>query len=312
MNSLLSTSATRWPLLSTVSCWSLLLVIAAGCGGGASAKPNVTYRPSHPERATAEATGATPAATPGATPEEPVATEGVGTLRGTFVVQGAITPLPPLYAKGNAPKDGDVCGVEAAPDETIVVNDGKLANTFIYLAKAPKGVKTTAPAEPIEFDQIACIFKPHVLVVHTGQVVKILNDDAALHNTHTFPLRNTGFNQGVSPKDRSGVSLVYSQPEKEPISVKCDVHPWMQAWHLPIDHTFAAVSGADGTFVIKDLPAGKHSFKIWHEKGGELEKSYSITIKPGEDNVIEIPVAASKLATLEEPRSKVIQLTFAD
>jgi len=294
------------------ACWPLLIVGLSGCGGGASATPSVTYRPSHPEVAAEAAPGQPTETAAGAATEAPVATGGVGTLRGTFVVQGNVTPLPPLYAQGNAPKDAEVCGIQAAPDETVVVNDGKLAYTFIYLAKAPKGAKSTAPTEPVEFDQISCIFKPHALVVHTGQVVKILNDDAALHNTHTFPVRNSGFNQGVSPKDRSGVNLVYSQAEKEPISVKCDVHPWMQAWHLPIDHSFAAVSGANGEFVIKDLPAGKHSFKIWHEKGGELEKAYSVTIKPGEENVIQIPIAASKLAGAEGPRSKVIQLTFAD
>jgi hypothetical protein len=124
--------------------------------------------------------------------------------------------------------------------------------------------------------------------------VNVLNDDAAAHNTHTYPKKNSPFNSVVQPNDRVGVPLKYTQAEKEPLSVVCDIHPWMSAYHLPLDHSFAAVSAADGTFTIKDLPAGKHEFKVWHEVGKMLEKSLVVTIKPG-DNEVTIKVAASKL-----------------
>ena len=68
-----------------------------------------------------------------------------------------------------------------------------------------------------------------------------------------------------------------------------------QAIHLPIDHPYAALSAENGTFEIKDLPVGKHEFKVWHEAGGLLEKSKIIEIKPG-DNEVTITVAASQLA----------------
>ena len=68
----------------------------------------------------------------------------------------------------------------------------------------------------------------------------------------------------------------------------------MTAYHLPLDHPFAAVSAADGSFEIKDLPAGKHEFKVWHEAGKMVEKAFQVTIKPG-DNAVTINVPASKL-----------------
>jgi hypothetical protein len=107
-------------------------------------------------------------------------------------------------------------------------------------------------------------------------------------------LKNPAFNKVVSPKDRKGVPLKYELSEKQPFSVVCDIHSWMKAYHLPLDHSFAAVSTADGTFEIQGLPAGKHEFKVWHEAGQFLEKSLSVTIKPG-DNDITIKVPASKL-----------------
>lgn len=277
------------------SCALALAIVANGCGGGASAKTTVRYRPANPDAIGGDAVAAATTPTEGdATATGEVAAGGMGSLTGKVVIQGDIQPLPFRYAKGAAPKDTEVCGVEQIPDDSVVVNDGGLANVFIYLAKAPKTVPA-APTTPVVFDQKSCIFKPHALVVQTKQVVKILNSDAALHNTHTYPSRNSSFNQGVKPNDQTGVDLVYTRAESEPFQVGCDVHPWMIAYHLPVDHPYAAVSGSDGSFEIKDLPAGKHEFKVWHEKGKLLQKSLSVTIKPNEPTVIEIPVPASKL-----------------
>jgi plastocyanin len=266
----------------------LTVVTLPGCGGGASATPTVTYLPTDVSAAAASGSAAAPSTTE-------VAAAGFGTLKGKVVFQGEFKPLPAQYAKGAAPKDPTVCGVEAVPNEDVVVNDGGLANVFIYLAKAPKGEFAAAPTEPVVFDQKYCVFKPHALIARIGQPVQILNSDAALHNTHTYPQRNTSFNQGVQPNDQVGVSLKYTKAESKPLMVGCDVHPWMKAYHLPVDHPFAAVSGPDGTFEIKDLPSGKHDFKVWHEKGGELQKALSVTIKADETTEIDIPVTAAKL-----------------
>jgi len=283
----------------------ILALAACGCGGGAGAETTVTYLPSRPDEvATAEA--APGAAAPSA--GEAIA-GGFGSIKGRVLFQGDAPSLPPIYEKGAAPKDPAVCGIEAAPNETIVSNNGGLANVFIYLPKAPKGMGEVPAPEPIVFDQRSCVFRPHALVMRTGQTVKVLNDDAVAHNTHTYPKRNSPFNQTVAPSDREGIALTYGRPETLPLQVGCDIHPWMVAYHLPVDHPFAAVSAADGTFEIKDLPAGKHDFKVWHEKGGELNKALAVTVKAGETVEIEIPVAAGQLAGFQGPTPKVIQLS---
>jgi hypothetical protein len=264
----------------------------SGCGplgSGANAVPSVKYLADASAVAEESTTPAVDAGT-----SEPAAEGGIGSIKGRVVFDGAFTALPPLFAKGAAAKDPSVCGAEAIPDQRIVVNDGGLANVFIYLEKAPKGSKAPEIPGPIEFDQKTCIFLPHAMVMRTKQVVTVFNDDAAAHNTHTYPKKSSPFNSVVQPNDRVGVPLKYDQVEKEPVSVGCDIHPWMQAYHLPLDHTFAAVSKDDGTFEIKDLPAGKHEFKVWHEVGKMLEKSFVVTVKPG-DNEVTIKVAASKL-----------------
>lgn len=268
-----------------------LVMNVSGCGklvSGANSVPTVKYRPD-------AAAAATTAESTTSTAESATAEAGgVGTLKGKVVVDGAFAALPALFAKGGATKDPAVCGAEAIPNETVLINDGGLANVFIYLEKAPKGGKSAAAAESVPFDQKTCIFLPHAMIVRTNQVVNVLNDDAAAHNTHTYPKKNSAFNSVVQPNDRAGVPLKYSQTEKEPLGVVCDIHPWMQAYHLPLDHSFATISKADGTFEINDLPAGKHEFKVWHEVGKMLDKALVVTIKPG-DNDIKINVSASKL-----------------
>lgn len=270
----------------------LLMGTVSGCGKlvtGANAVPTVKYRPDANAVAATETTGGTEE-----TGAADVAADGVGTLKGRVVYDGDFSPLPVLFAKGAAAKDPAVCGAEAIPDERILVSEGGLANVFVYLEKAPKGVKAQDVPGNVDFDQKTCIFLPHAMVIRTKQVVTVLNDDAAAHNTHTYPKRNSPFNSVVQPNDRNGVPLKYDLAEKEPVSVGCDIHPWMQAYHLPLEHSFAAVSSADGTFEIKDLPAGKHEFKVWHEVGKMLEKSLVVVVKPG-DNEITIKVAPSKL-----------------
>ncbi len=278
---------------TTVACSAATLMLgAAGCGkleSGANSTVSVKYLADAAATPEAAADGT---ATQGETPVGDAG--GVGTLKGRVVYEGNFTPLPNLYEKGGANKDPSVCGAEAIPNERILVKNGGLANAFVYLEKAPKGGKSAEVTEPAVFDQKVCVFLPHAMVVRTKQTIKVLNADGAAHNTHTFPGKNSQFNSVVQPDDRVGVPLVYTQVEKKPFSVGCDIHPWMQAYHLPLDHSFAAVSKEDGVFEIKDLPAGKHEFKVWHEAGDFLEKSLVVTIKPG-DNELTITVPASKL-----------------
>ena len=225
---------------------------------------------------------------------------GPGHFAGRVVLTGTASPLSPLYAKGGAPKDREVCGVEATPDERLVIGaDNGVANVFIFIKKAPRGSpKPTLSEEAMIFDQKYCRFEPHCLVVPVGQTVKVLSDDDAAHNTHTNPKRNSSVSSLVNPLDRVGkLELVYKKSEKMPISVTCDFHSWMKAWHFPVDHPYVALTDADGNFEIRDLPAGSHDFIVWHEaaKNQLVSRKLKVTIQPGETTTQDIEYAASKL-----------------
>ena len=138
------------------------------------------------------------------------------------------------------------------------------------------------------------------MIIRVGQPVKVLNADAIPHNTHTFPNKNDQENMLIQGGERGGISLLFKKAEKYPFGVKCDLHNWMTAYQLPLDHPFGAVTDKNGNFKIENLPAGTYQFKIWHEKadsgkgGGYLESKYKATVKPGDNPPVVIEAAPSK------------------
>jgi hypothetical protein len=277
-----------------------LALSLAGCeqglGGGAYSRTVVSILPDADADQTVSATG-------GAA----VQVAGYGTLKGRVVLDGSVSAPAPI-----SPTKDAVCIAKAPIVNDRITVDGNqgLANVFIYLPKAPAGTKQPDSLDPIKFDQLGCRFLPHCLTTHTDQTILILNSDNTLHNTHTYPERQPGFNQGVQPNEKNGVPLVYSRSEKTPVSVTCDIHPWMQAYQLPLDHPYHVVTGEDGSFEISNLPAGKHQFTIWHEVPGVVDNRYEVDIPVDGTTEVEITVAAQSLAEFQGPRPKRVVLSM--
>jgi len=189
---------------------------------------------------------------------------------------------------GKAPKskrlrmDADpVCAAshkEAVKAESFIVDaDGNLANVIVYL----KGVSFNgkAPTVAATIDQKGCVYSPHVMGVMTGQPVKILNNDATMHNIHALPKVNREFNKGM-PKSLKEISTVFDKAE-DVFVIKCDVHPWMKSYTQVFDHPYFAVTGADGTFNIADVPDGTYEIVAWQEKFKKKVLTQSVTVKGG-------------------------------
>ncbi|QDV15916.1 hypothetical protein Pan153_05350 [Gimesia panareensis] len=210
-----------------------------------------------------------------------------GSITGRFVLDGPV-PEPVVQRKKGDPtvKDSAVCAATDHLSKDLVVNpDNKgIQNIFLYVYK-PKEIHPElkeSKNKTVVFDQKGCTFKPHALIVRTDQKVIVKSDDPVAHNTHTNPLRNEAVNFILAPNDREGKEVSNPIPEILPMQVKCDIHPWMTAYWYVVDHPYAVVSDADGKFTIKNLPAGKQTFRIWHEKKGYLDRRYNVTVKPGE------------------------------
>jgi hypothetical protein len=215
-----------------------------------------------------------------------------GAVVGQFVLEGDAPKLAPLVKAGDSTvKNPEVCAKQNVPDESLVVDDATkgIANIFVYLQKPPAGMPAElkeSKEKLVKFDQKNCRFIPHALILRTDQSIAILSDDPISHNTHVFPIRQDGKNEAIAASDRSGnVKWQFSLPEKMPTTVKCDIHTWMEARWLIIDHPYAAITDKDGRFKIESVPAGEHNFLVWHERAGWVfgptKRSIPVTVKAG-------------------------------
>ncbi len=58
--------------------------------------------------------------------------------------------------------------------------------------------------------------------------------------------------------------------------------PGCSAYWLVIDHQYGAITDERGEFTLSDLPVGRHTLRVWHERAGWLSKSLTVEIQADE------------------------------
>jgi len=159
--------------------------------------------------------------------------------------------------------------------ETAVLNsNGTLKYTLVWIKSGLPAKAWPTPAAHATIEQKGCMYTPHVLAVMTNQAIDIKNDDPTNHNIHPLPKINQEWNESQPPK---GDIKTKSFPREEVmIPVKCNVHPWMRAYIAVVHDPFFAVTGDDGTFTIKDLPAGTYTLEAFHETYGAVDQQITV------------------------------------
>jgi plastocyanin len=174
---------------------------------------------------------------------------------------------------------GDPACVEAhhgkAVDESVLVNpNGTLANVFVYIKSGLEGKEFEAPAATVTVDQRGCWFEPRVLGIQTGQQLEIKNSDPVTHNVHPLPQVNREWNHSQGPGE-APLERKFLRPEVM-VRVKCNIHSWMRAFIGVVGHPYFAVSGANGTFEMPNVPPGEYVVEAWHETLGTQEQKVSV------------------------------------
>ena len=154
------------------------------------------------------------------------------------------------------------------PGEMLVLGTGNtMGNIMVWVSKGLATGKTwPVPKAPATLDQKGCQYLPHVQGIMVGQQYKILNSDGILHNVHTLPKINKGFNKPMPPTMKETTTAF--DKEEGIFQIKCDVHPWMNAYVAVFTHPFFSVTGKDGKFTISGLDPGTYTLTAWHERLG--------------------------------------------
>lgn len=195
---------------------------------------------------------------------------------------GSITGAIALTGSAPVPQSIDMSADTAcqsknpnAVAETVVSKDGKLQNAFVYIKDGSvtggnriSGYAFPAPGSPVVLDQVGCQYTPHIVGIQVNQKFQVKNSDPTAHNINVQPKQgNPSWNVSQAPATPP-IEKTFARAETI-IPIKCNQHPWMKAYVNVLKHPFFALSSADGSFTIKDVPPGKYTVVAWHERFGE-------------------------------------------
>ena len=180
-------------------------------------------------------------------------------MKRASILFAAIVVAAPLFA-------GDIHGKVSAKG---VRNS---ADAVVYVDKIA-GKTFPPPAEHAKIDQKNMQFTPHVLPIVAGTTVDFLNSDALLHNVFSPDSCADRFNLGTWPQ---GQVKSFTFKKECFAALLCKVHPEMEGFVVALPTPYFAVTAADGSYHIKDVPDGSYTVKVWHPKLKATQKVVAV------------------------------------
>ena len=174
-------------------------------------------------------------------------------------------------------------GPPLSSEQYVVAADGGFANVFVYVRDGLGNKVYAAPTQPVDIDQKGCRYVPHVVGVMAGQPVRFTNSDPTMHNIHMVPTVQGNQAVDVSQPPAGGQNQPADQrtfPKPElMMPVRCNNHPWMQAFINVAANPFFAVSDTEGRYMIKGLPPGTYTIAADQEVAGEKTATVTVPAK---------------------------------
>ncbi len=218
------------------------------------------------------------------------AAAGAGSIIGTVSLKG--TPMAPIMEDLNKGKNVEFCAMhpdtkEGAirPRMKVLAADGKLKDVVVFIEDIKTG-KPWGDAGKMAFDFEKCDITQKMGVIRksskaekkSGGLVTITNHDPdILHNPHGYSVagasRKTLFNKPLPSKgDIADVTKNLGRFKKKKdkhFFLQCDQHNFMEADARIVWNPYYAITGADGSFKIEGIPAGKYKVTAWQPYVGE-------------------------------------------
>lgn len=183
--------------------------------------------------------------------------------------RGAVTILFGVLWVANLAQAGEVKGKVSAAGL-------KSAENIAVFIDAIPGKKFDHPAQHASVDQRNMIFVPRTLVVLRGTTVDFLNGDTVAHNV---------FWPSISGDKRLRHNMTIVSPTQKKsfefddlgaAQLLCNLHPEMIGYVVVVPTPYFALTGADGSFLIKDVPPGTYTLKTWSEDGKPTTQTITV------------------------------------
>ena len=189
------------------------------------------------------------------------ADNGIGVIRGKVFFNGNPPDLPQILTDKNI----DFCG-KTVTDPVLVVQNQGIQGAVVSLDwKGEIPIKNEPKS--VSLQSRHCLFQPRIQATQVGAFLALNSGDEIAHNPHgwwndTRTVFNiTLLNPNLKFKRKLKRDGIYR--------VECDTHTWMKAYILVFKHPFYAVTDAQGDFLLKNIPAGRYTLRVWHEVLGE-------------------------------------------
>jgi hypothetical protein len=191
---------------------------------------------------------------------EVVSVQDGGTIRGTVTWQGA---LPHLTAS-EINKDPQVCDPLGQKrrdlERLLVAPNGGVANTVVFLRNITRGKAMDLPVSRRHLNQKSCRYEPHILVVPLQETLTVRDSDPLLHT-----VQMTGSADYNLPFVLEGQEISRPMTREGGVSLRCNVHVWMNSEMIVAKHPYYAVTDESGNFELTQVPPGNYEIVAWHE-----------------------------------------------
>jgi plastocyanin len=145
------------------------------------------------------------------------------------------------------------------------------ADAVVYISEVP-GKTFAPPPRRVTLEQRGQAFVPHVLPILRGTTVKFPNNDRIRHNVFS-PAGPKPFNFGIYPP---GAEKELQFDQLGVVMLLCNIHENMSGFILVLQNPYFAAVGADGRYLLENVPDGAYTVSLWAE--GKPPQARKVTI----------------------------------
>lgn len=204
-----------------------------------------------------------------------------GTVTGRVRFTGAV-PKPTAFELRRYP-DRVYCGALSDGSgyrqlRAVLVGEQQgLKDVIVTIEGVEKGKPFAFQETKLEAN--ICQFVPFVSVMRDQHPLTVTNLDSVAHDLQIYEReREHIFIMFHRPAlTKSGTTdIIRFTGNRRGVTMQCGMHPYMQGHGLAVDNPYYAITGLEGSFAIKDLPAGSYRIKAWHPVLGEHTQDVTV------------------------------------